>query len=618
VADQHRETKKAAGAFYTPARVVNDIVKQTLGRVLAGKTPFEVAARTRSWQPNARRRPLAVLDPTCGGGYFLTRAYQYLLDWYLRKYVADDFLRHTDRVSKSRDGPRRLTGAERMRILRDHIYGVDIDPLAVEVTRRSLLLKAFQGREIERVRATRDLGKNIKRGNALIGRGFEQHGRREDFHLWERSPFDVFHWSSEFPHVAAAGGFDGVIGNPPYIDSEWMTTYLKSTRDYCAGRYEAAAGNWDMFCVCSERALQLCRPGGLVSFIVPNKIGSANYARHIRRLLASDNRLLSLRDYSHVPVFPAGVYPIVFVVSKGKPALTSDTVRYETMKSRGPGEIAIGETLELDYRQFCSPAGCPWPVLTTAEAAQIVDSMSRFETLASVADVGGAATVAEAYDIRPLIRDCRGKSSGALKLVNSGTIDRYACLWGVKKCRYIGQSYVRPVIGVELEPRLPTRRRQQARRAKIIVAGMTRRLECIADLDGNVLAGKSTTIVTSDVDLRFLLGLLNSRLVSFYFSAVYGGNKLQGNYLRIGPPQVRTIPVPAASRRVHDRFRAGVSELVDAMLELKTKQQAADNPKQQTALDQRILAVDRQIDRLVYRLFDLTEEEIRTVEDGML
>ena len=94
----------------------------------------------------------------------------------------------------------------------------------------------------------------------------------------------------------AANGFDVVIINPPYIDSEWMTTHHPEARKYCASRYRAASGNWDIFCVFIEKALELCKPRGLASFIVPNKLGSADYASDVREILSVQNHLISIRD----------------------------------------------------------------------------------------------------------------------------------------------------------------------------------------------------------------------------------------------------------------------------------------------------------------------------------
>jgi hypothetical protein len=313
-------------------------------------------------------------------------------------------------------------------------------------------------------------------------------------------------------------------------------------------------------------------------------------------------------------VFPVGVYPIVFVAAKGKPARHDDPVRYERMGLCGTGQIAVGETREMDYGRCFSAADRPWPIFVCDGGSAVVEKMRRFEPLSSSADVWGAATVAEAYKIRPLIRESPGLPNGALRLVNSGTIDRYCCLWGAKKCRYLGNSYLRPIVTPKDEPRLPVKRRHQARTPKIVVAGMTKRPEGMADLDGTVLAGKSTTIITSETDLRFLIAILNSRLVSFYYATVYGGNKLQGGYLRIGPPQLRTIPIPTAGAGAHGKHGAEIVNLVDRMLRMHERLQVANSTRHRTALQSQIAVADRQIDRFVYDLYGLTEDEIRVIE----
>ena len=129
--------------------------------------------------------PLRVLDPACGSGSFLLGAYQYLLDWYRDGYIADDPQKWAKgakpRLVQVNAGDWRLTTAERKRILLDHIYGVDIDPQAVEVTKLSLLLKVLEGENEQTIgkqlslfqeRALPDLGHNIQCGNSLIGPDF--------------------------------------------------------------------------------------------------------------------------------------------------------------------------------------------------------------------------------------------------------------------------------------------------------------------------------------------------------------------------------------------------------------------------------------------------------------
>ena len=109
-----------------------------------------------------------------------------------------------------------------------------------------------------------------------------------------------------------------------------------------------------------------------------------------------------------------------------------------------------------------------------------------------------------------------------VKLINSGTIDRYYFLWGDRECRYLGSRYLSPVIPAGRLAELPPKRLAQARTPKIVIAGMTLRLECNADVYGEFLAGKSPSIVlpSPPVDLRFLLGILNSKVVDYFYSTV--------------------------------------------------------------------------------------------------
>lgn len=172
VVEDKPEVKKAGGVFYTPTYIVDYIVKHTVGKLLEGKTPRQVSGEGKG-------APLRVLDPACRSGSFLIGAYQYLLDWYRDRYIEDGAEKHakgrSPKLYQGMGGEWRLTTAERKRILLDHIYGVDIDPQAVEVTKLSLLLKVLEGEneqtltpqlQLFRERALPDLGNNIKCGSS--------------------------------------------------------------------------------------------------------------------------------------------------------------------------------------------------------------------------------------------------------------------------------------------------------------------------------------------------------------------------------------------------------------------------------------------------------------------
>jgi hypothetical protein len=221
VVEYKPEVKKAGGVYYTPTYIVEYIVRSTVGKLLEGKTPKQAAQ-------------LGILDPSCGSGSFLLGAYQYLLNWYRDRYV--DMIVSPARTTakgvsgkppifQSARGVWRLTTAERKRILLNNIYGVDIDAQAVETTKLSLLLKVLEGESQETLekqlkmfheRALPDLGDNIKCGNSLIGPDFYQGRQLPLLGDEERYRINVFDWRAEFPEIFKAGGFDGVIGNPPY------------------------------------------------------------------------------------------------------------------------------------------------------------------------------------------------------------------------------------------------------------------------------------------------------------------------------------------------------------------------------------------------------------------
>lgn len=538
--------RKASGVYYTPPAIIRYIVHHTVERLL-------------DHHFRAHRLPgsLSILDPACGGGAFLLSSYQTLLDGYLRHYIAlAAGLPETehDRLPITQcSGQWRLTPAARTHLL-SYLYGVDVDPTAVTVTQLSLWLKWLRDSDrwpdsCDRFTELPDLSGNIQWGNALIEGDLDaegDHASKGSFNSTsvkaatgkDHSRIQSWEWRSAFPTVFQAGGFDAVIGNPPYVDAETMMRHCPEWRSYCARRYRTATGNWDLFCVFIEKAIELCKPQGLNSFVVPNKLTAAEYARPVRRILAHENRLFSLRDYAQVPVFAASVYPLVYVVQRSRP--TQSPVVWEQM--RDLDHIQQRGSLHLSRINH----EAPWISVAHAQQGELLARLQQLPTLDQVAHVNGSATVAEAYALQPLMVDCPHVGAGDLRVVNSGTIDRYCLLWGQKPLRYLGQVYQYPVIPTAVQDGLPSKRYQQARTAKLIVAGMTQQLECALDSTGNILAGKSTTIICahpSPIDLRYLLGILNSQLMTYYVRNCFSGNQLRGGYLRIGPPQLRQLPI---------------------------------------------------------------------------
>ncbi|HHP7243332.1 MAG TPA: HsdM family class I SAM-dependent methyltransferase [Elainellaceae cyanobacterium] len=576
--------RKSGGVYYTPEAIATGMVQDALICWLEHQVPgFSRSPR--------------ILDPACGGGIFLTTAYQYLLDWHLQHYLSgleSDSLGFTGSnpmpIQPDANGRWQLTFAERSRILSDCIFGVDIDAEAIAITRTGLLLQLLQNCPNPQPHGLPDLSQNLRCGNVLI----------------DREPASPPHPTFQTSH------FDIVIGNPPYIDSEWMTQHLPDWRIYCATRYQSAVGNWDVFCVFIEKALELCKPGGFHSFIVPNKLASADYAAPVRSLLTRDNQLIKLRDYAHVPVFSVAVYPLVYLVRCGR-ADDAPPVRYERMQDlTRPQQVRL-----LDYQNHVAMPHRPWLLSVSARQFNLINRLQeKFPRLRQVAQVWGAATVSEAYALQAIIRDSASLQSGDLMLINSGTVDRYRSLWGMKRMRYLGEMYQHPIIPHARVESLPKKRYQQATHPKLIVAGMTRRLECSVDMNGRILAGKSTSIIVPNdgaVSLLYLLGLLNSQLIHFYFSQTFRGNCLNGGYLRIGPPQLQTIPISWTDSNDSTPDQSGrLIALVNQMLSAQQNKYSEPDSADWLQLMQ---SLDAQIDQIVYEIYGLSDREIQDIID---
>jgi type I restriction-modification system DNA methylase subunit/predicted type IV restriction endonuclease len=604
--DEKPDVKKAGGVYYTPTHVVEYIVASTLRPLLVKCNPKQMSG-------------LRVLDPACGSGSFLIGAYQYLLEWLLNWYVNNSPAKHAKgknpAIYQGPGGMWKLTTGERKRILLENIYGVDVDPQAVEVTKLSLLLKVLEGESEETLgrnfemfhqRALPDLDQNVKCGNSLVGPDY--FSSRFDFGDEEDSRVNPFDWEKEFNSITKAGGFDAVIGNPPYVDSEWMTKTRPEQRQYCSQRYAAASGNWDLFCVFIEKAVGLTRANGKTSFIVPNKLASANYAEGARRVLTSSNRLVSIRDYSSVPVFPVAVYPMVFVSEKS-PAKANHKVKFEKMGTGGAEGAVVLRNANLDHKDYFSKPDHGWSVFGDLDGRAIVDVLRRkFKRFDQMATILGAATVSEAYEIGPLL--VNKKAGSALRFVNSGTIDRFHFAWGEHECRYLKRTYLHPRISADSLEEVSEKRLHQAQTPKLVIAGMTKVLECAIDSNGEFVAGKSTTVVFAKKHLSYFAAVLNSRLMSFVYEVMFGGDKLAGGYLRVGPPQLSVLPIP-------DPEKAGqpekIESLVTRLVRLNDQAATASLPQRRAQLTRQIDALESEIDKLVCQIYELTPQQISVI-----
>jgi len=674
------EVKKAGGVFYTPQYIVEYIVKHTVGELVKDKTPREVSK-------------LRILDPACGSGSFLIGAYQFLLDWHRDWYIANlvpvfkEKNSVTDpavlallpeqaprkkksaatidlpiyksgtgkevRLSEHMRSDWKLTTAEKKRILLNNLFGVDIDQQAVEVTKLSLLLKVLEEENQETVskqltitaeRALPSLDHNIKCGNSLIGWDI----LTPDMPADEVKRINPFDWAKEFEPVMAAGGFDAVIGNPPYVRMEGF----KEVKNYLKSHYASHEERADLYAYFFEKEHKILRPRGKFGMIVSNKFLRANYGAPLRSFIQQNVRIKQISDFAGLPVFPnATVRTIVILSENSKPE--DYTFDYAPPPSMDQFISISGGSISLDRFTEGTNRKIPSKVFSQeywSFADQISESiLDKLNVKSQSLDVysthqifmGIKSGLTEAFvidsQIRKKIIEANPKAQEIIKpFLNGKNIRRYSLdsenifliytYHGIKIEDYPAViDHLKP-FNTKLKNRATKQEwyelqqpqygyKSQLDSPKIVFPDIAKGPRFYLDLNGHYCSNTVYFIPGQDL---FLLGLLNSKVGFFYFknkcAGLEGKNEIYlrffGQYLKDFP--VRTInPNDPLDKARHDRMVT----LVTQMLDLNKKLQDARLEQEKTLLSRQIEATDGAIDKLVYELYGLTTEEIKVVEN---
>ncbi len=660
------EVKKAGGVFYTPKYIVDFIVARTVGRLLENRTP-------------AQADRLRILDPACGSGSFLIQAYQFLLDWHRDRYVGAGPEKRAKGKRPSLyqgvGGEWRLTTTERKRILLNNICGVDIDPQAVEVTKLSLLLKVLEGESGETLasqlklfheRALPDLSANIRCGNSLIGPDFYD-GKLPDLLSEEdRYRINCFNWKAEFPEVFTAGGFDAVIGNPPYIRIQTMKEWAPLEVEFYKTAFASAGkGNYDIYVTFVEKGLGLLNAKGRLGFILPHKFFNAQYGEPLRALLAKGQHLSEVIHFGDAQVFAgATTYTCLLFLDKAGSGSCRFTkvADLEAWRQAGEGtegaipaasitaaewNFAVGRGADLfeKFRQMPVKLGDVASIFvglqTSADDVFIMNVMEENENTVKLHSKAlGSFWTFEKGLLFPLIsgtdvqryRELPARQYILFPYEVSGTTfnliefrqlaERYPQtaaylaanrkrLEGREKEKFKDEQWHRfgrnQNIGIQNKVKLCAPPGEPVFMPPMIREGR----HYLDNVDvGGVLVWRSAyqnqgfpilwhpQFQTVEMDFPFV-------------SAPFRGGWMSANRQFLSQLPIRTIDFTnTTDRERHDRMVA----LVEEMLSLHKQLAAARTDHEQTSLKRQIDATDRRIDRLVYDLYNLTDEEIRIVE----
>ncbi|MGI8514610.1 MAG: Eco57I restriction-modification methylase domain-containing protein [Acidimicrobiia bacterium] len=619
VVEEKPEVKKGGGVYYTATYIVDHIVRATISPRLEGKTPRQVSGEARSGDP------LRILDPACGSGSFLIGAYQYLLDWYLESYVDDDPIRWSKgkaaRLFRGRTDEWFLTSRERKRILLTHIYGVDIDPQAVEVTKLSLLLKVLEGTSKESMmeqmklfheRALPDLGANIKCGNSLIGHDYHQ---QSEFDVETREGYQInaFDWHTEFPVVLGSndGGFDVVLGNPPYINVRILGQIQgEAIKEYFKGKFRCARKGYDIYVLFVEQGHRLLKKGGAFGMIIPNKIATLDYALECRKLLINDTELQSIVDVSKLKVFPrVGVYPYVITWTKEFPGDDHETT---VILCDNPDDLKRHDNHVCIPQKWFSPeAGLMIHGSLDVESRTPTLPLNEFGTLHS------GTTGFSAHELAGKLREKHTVGQRPhFDFIVSGNIDRYRVTLG--NVRFMKRTFKNPVLPIK-NSNMSLQKERLFRDDKIVVSGMTKRLEAAYNEGGTALGVQVYAIANCKEHPLYLLALLNSKLLSFVFRIRFQAKHLAGGYLAINKGQLEQLPIREItnkSPRADKEARSQLVRQVQKMQLLLQKLSGANTAHEELSLQRQVTRVDKEIDEIVYRLYNLSDSEVSFVEEA--
>jgi len=625
------EVKKAGGVYYTPSYIVDYIVKNTVAKLCEGKTPKQIIK-------------LKILDPACGSGSFLLGAYTYLLDyhrdWYTNKepekwlkkknppiYQVTAF-RHYEERSDEAISNYQLTVNEKKRILLNNIFGVDIDSQAVEVTKLSLLLKVLEGENQQTLenqyrlfheRALPDLGNNIKCGNSLIGPDFYDDKDPTSINEELRQRINAFDWQTEFPQVfsgknlgakrrsaeasAKADGFDAVIGNPPYRmlqphnTEEIVLVHLRK-------KYIAAEFKIEMFHLFLQRGVSLLKDGGYLGHIVPTTILNNVYAQALREWLMERCCIVNI-SVSRERVFTgADVHTSVI------------TLQYESnVKKRSEHKILTTSDLsdefvqkptrfsEIKQRRFDELSGRVWNILINETNAPLISRLTgNFTKLNEVATMNRGLITGDRDKYFSKVH----KSDAYVPIVCGGDVHRY---FTAPPSEFV--LFERPKKAGGCWDREVHLAQHKIVVRQIGIKPMASILHEPIAVTGNIFTVRAETIEKE----LYLLGIINSRLTDFFWRTMFADFKRsfpQVTIFSLAQLLIRTIDFDNPDEVAkHDKM----VKLVERMLDLHKQLAAAKIPDEKTKIQRQIDITDKQIDKLVYDLYGLTEEEIRIVEE---
>ncbi|MFH1701965.1 MAG: N-6 DNA methylase [Nitrospirota bacterium] len=657
--EEKPEVRKAGGVYYTPKYIVDYIVKNTVGKIIEGKTPRQI-------------EKIKILDPACGSGSFLLGAYQYLIDYHLkyyREHPKEAQTLHLFPYYKMSPDEFTLPIREKAKILRNNIFGVDIDPQAVEITMMSLYLKALEGERgllPKKQQLLPPLGNNIKCGNSLIGYDIfespsplslraEGEAISKDETKSRINPFDWNSKSTGFGEImnpsqsplekgGSKGGFDVVIGNPPWGTdfSEIELAYLRDKNS------EIIVRMIDSFMYFVYQTSQRLSSKSSFGMILPDVILYQKDNYKLRDYILKNFNLRSVINLGN-DVFenvnrPACIQIFDKPRTKNNRTFVADL---SITKEKDKSINTAATYLELQQKSFSK----------IPSEMFITKSIGNYELFNKILDTIPSKPLENFLDSDGIQRGVSPDLKEAF-IVDKSTIKKYGLelfklkptVTGGKEvkryfvdyhdryliytkrnddfksipntCKYISQ-FKEKITCVEVKQKKhPLYALHRPRKEDIFLKpkkliGVTTEDELIVALDENKLFptdGCYVFSVSESYEIKYILALLNSKLFTFLYRLI---SLEEGRALaQVKPTVINQLPIRTidfnnpSEKSIHDKLVS----LVDRMLELHKKKNSLPPSAEREKIEREIAVTDEKIDEIVYGLYGITDEERRIID----
>ena len=636
--DKKKGKRKKDGVFYTPSRITRGIVEKSIGEYLNDKklelgyeklpeltdesieTQRGLSAKAEKhltfWREyRSKVLSIKVIDPACGSGAFLIAAYDYLkkeLD-----EINDRIADLKGRMQELFDGDEMYDASLENEYLIKCLYGVDLNPESVEISKLSLWL-----RTLTKDKPLTNLDDNIKSGNSIT----------------------EFDFNEEFSEVFAKGGFDVVIGNPPYVEQK----KIKDIKHILEEKYDTYNSMADLYCYFYELAVKMLKTGGVMGYITSNSWLNVDYGINTRKLL-NNYYIIEIEDHNGEKIFSDAQVETNIIILKKIERKNTDVKIVLTKENKifyfnqeefveEKGFLFLDNNLEK-LRKRLDENGEPlknWKIKMNRGIVTGLDKAFIIEK--------------EKYD--ELIKEDRKNKEIIVPLLRGKNIGRYECdfkdlyLVGTFPAKKINiddypslKSYLETFLPGIQQTGKPNRKKtsnkwfetqdaiayyEEFEKEKLIWAKMTKTSKFTYDTKGYYIS--VTGFIMVGEKLKYLLAMLNSKLIEFAFLNLYGGKTLgEGLDFRISFLEKLPILVPTQEQEEY------LTNLADKMLESKEKlsklnkllelavvdknyEMQLELKEKIEELNEKILDTDYAIDSYIYDMYGITAEERALIE----